>query len=302
MATPHRIKNRYRLSEIDMVPENYFPMDEILKTRSIHVSAMDSKIMRNNTLRNMVNRMKSEGRDDFMTYWREKVNSPVADKLTADIFPFLKILRLAPVCHLIEIFPQERRKKLNAEHFREIYISFGIRQDLFRLYFETGDIPNVLDDTVIKRTRQQSFVKVGDNSNENRLSVPACPQLRRWRDWCKLAKKNQSVATLEALSDYMEANPVDGLPPVEDYRDRQPVIAESVKTNKAAVRNVKISENVQKQMYAIIYNYNADPATVDPIGIDDYVEQAIVRLNAQMPLKYSAPDIYKERLESEKVV
>lgn len=308
-----RKKDVYRIEKVDTVPTNYYPMDVILKTSPIRYPEDKIYKARYFSMHNMVDRMRAENETNLKKYWYEKVNSTIADQtISSDIIHFGKVLQLAPIVHLVEIFiininkelkNSKNKNKIEQERKNNIfYVSFGIRKDLFKQYFESGCtvIPYINKIETMKTKKKEKGTTIGVDGTKSKINAVYSPILEQWKDWCKWSGISQGVAVLEALQMQMAAYPLDGLPPLEKYYEEPNYVMPDLNvSNTEDVFNMKlrVPKDIANQMEVIVKNYNLDPLNAEKISKNDYVYKAISALNANMDLKYSNPQLYKQYMK-----
>lgn len=312
MAAPVPKKEFYRLEKIDTVPGNYYPLTTVLKTEPIHYTDGQIYKIRYFSMHKMVDRMKSVGEIDFRRFWYEKVNGTMADKsIGSDTIFFGKVMQLAPIVHCIEAFtttvshsfkePKKKRKNIY------IYVSFGIRKDLFQQYFKSGCTVIPYIERIMIEDPYSNFRRTKIRADENPkgnsfVKAPETPILRRWKDWCKLTNSKQYITILEAMKLQMDENPVDGLPPLEKYMENQEFfIPDTSGENKEKIMAIKVNIpwETANQMEVIIKNYNSDPNNIEKLSKTDYVSKAVQLLNSNMDLRYSNPKLYEQYMKKQ---
>ena len=69
-------QDRYRLEKVDVVPDDYYGVTEILSSNFIHESPENIKKWREQTLKNVIAAMKEADRLDIIKWWREHITNP----------------------------------------------------------------------------------------------------------------------------------------------------------------------------------------------------------------------------------
>ena len=285
-------QDRYKLEKVDVVPDDYYGITEILSSNFIHESPENIKKWREQTLKNVIAAMKEADKLDIIRWWREHITHPdVLVTYSSDFIWLMKNTYLARAIKLVEIFVEERRpKNVNASRF---YVSWGIKKEYFKIFFESGgkEIPRLRvegqNGTSIPEGSHTVKEGLPDTEEQNFISRDAV--FKRWKDWCRLKGYKMKYAASEALRMQIENEPDDRLPPEIEYMSKQPPVV----TDKRPVKGIdRVTCRIMRpQMLVakdIVAAYNARHLydIEGPMSETRYVSMAVEMLNNIMGKEY----------------
>lgn len=311
------------LSQSDeFVPETYIPISDIFSYSKYALPGYSEsewclgkkalKKMREETFKEVKKRFEISGAKSFSKFWNgnlDAINS-------IGINEFSKLSCFAELCTAMICF--EERKKNTTNENKRIFISFGIKRDIYAAYYKSlknslknGSVPdkvNLFD--YHKRKNNDVFQEprgtisiTDENGSKHSISIPKNEVFYRFERWCMIKRIKKSQAIYNAMNLLMEANPVEGLDGVKAFvrdtglKSREVVL--NIANNTDSKILISIPGEILNDMESIIYRYNSDPENKgkNQLTKSIYAAQAISAYNKRIPLKYSDPIAYKAYIE-----
>ncbi len=315
---------RYALSEKDeYVADGYIGIYELFRNPRYALPGCDpakwcigkdelSK-MRYETYREVKKRFDMCKASDYSRFWNGHVDA--INSLGLNRFAnllFFKEIATAMVC-----FQDTVKNKGNDNKRR--FVSFGIKDSIYREYYKsqrealrTGSkpVPVNLFDSHKKRTGnifklpKATLAFDTEDSGKQMLKISQNAVFNMFEFWCKAKGVNKTDGIYQAMRLLIETYPVTELKELGAYVRKcdldyvEVVVPETISESVKA--NLYIPKGVHDQMRKIIDNYNADPDNIGKptMTIPKYVNNAILRLNQNSPLRYSDPEKYKEYVKA----
>lgn len=300
MAYRNKQLSRYRVSRKDVVPDDYFSIDDIMRSNTIHESKETISLWKKSTISNVLLEMDKEYCVDIRKWWYTHINDPSIEvPYGSDVIWFMKNMYLAKVVKLIEVFVESKPRKFGKYTRDLFYISFGIKKEFFKRYFTSHgkDVPKVQNTTKKPEGKLNPDTRITiDKNSRHFVKTKRLPELQRWKDWCKLNNVSQSDAILFAMCNQIDENPTEGLPDISSYtQDTVTLVKNGTSVGTVACR---VSRPELDRAKEIIRAYNKKHG-VDIKGemtIARYLSLAAKMLNDVMENEY----LEKENIESMK--
>lgn len=205
--------------------------------------------------------------------------------------------KIAPISGIIQCF-----QKIFPSDKYSIYISFGIKKELLKEYFDTGICPKIewpsymTRDAVIFGTEDIKFFA------DKIIKIPKNQLYQKFLTWCRKRNISESDALTIALSLLMKKYKINS---TKDFGEYEPItvldrnLFSDTSMVNAEERAVYFSGVVLSQADKIIARYNRDPDNVEKKKMDfkTYCNNAVALLNKSMPDKYTNPKIFYEYLK-----
>lgn len=290
------------LSEKDeFVPKTHIGMYSIFrnpKNKNVYMSEAHCQKIRLDTFNSILNLFRKYGSPDFADLFNYNINTFTEIGLNH----FARHPKIAPVAQVIECFTYSP----NRNSVRRV--SFGISKKVLAYYFETRCVP------VIYRNKEKTrdFVLYGAEElklgSDTSVKVDRTALYRRFVDWCTLQGIDQQEGLLMAFELLLNAYPLTDLLPTSEYdlltEFDKPLFAKRKGVRKGTTtKNVEISNNICALAEDIIARYNRDVDNLTKkIDFDTYINNAIYMLNNNIDLKYQDPELYQEKLETERMI
>lgn len=205
--------------------------------------------------------------------------------------------KIAPIASIIQCF----QKRFTNDKY-SVYISFGIKKELLKEYFDTGICPKIewpsymTRDAVIFGTEDIKFFA------DKIIKIPKNQLYHKFLTWCRKRNISESDALTIALSLLMKKYKINS---TKDFGEYEPItvldrnLFSDAAMENAEERVVYFSGVVLSQANKIIARYNRDPDNVEKKKMDfkTYCNNAVALLNKSMPDKYTNPKIFYEYLK-----
>lgn len=290
------------LSEKDeFVPDTHIGMYGIFrnpKNKAVYISEQHCQSIRKKTFDGILNFFRRYGSPDFADLFNYNVETFTALGLNY----FATQPKIAPLANVIECFTV-------SPHFNGIRkVAFGIDKRILRSYFKTRSIP------IITRTKKKSRDLVLLGAEEVRLSpevnlkIDRTAWYRRFVNWCELQGVDQQEGIIMAFEQLFNAYPLADLLPTSEYDfltefDKPLFVKRKGIAKGTTNKTVELSNVLNGLAEDIIKRYNRDPNNATKqLDFNTYVNNAIYLLNNSMDVKYQDPQLYQEKIQTERMI
>lgn len=290
------------LSEKDeFVPKTHIGMYSIfrnLKNKNVYMSEQHCQKIRLDTFNAILNLFRKYSSPDFADLFNYNIDTFTEIGLNH----FARHPKIAPLSKVIECFTYSP----NRNTIRRV--SFGINKKVLSYYFQTGHVP------IITRNKEKSrdFILFGAEElkldKDTSVKIDRTALYRRFVDWCLLQGVDQQEGLLMALELLLNTYPLTELLPTSEYdlltEFDKPLFAKRKGIAKGTTnKSVEISNIICALAEDIIARYNRDVNNLTKrLDFDTYVNNALYMLNNNMDLKYQNPELYQEKLETERMI
>lgn len=290
------------LSEKDeFVPSTHIGMYSIFrnpKNKNVYLSEQHCQSIRKKTFEAIFNFFRKYGSPDFADLFNYNVDTFTALGLNY----FATQPKVAPLANLIECFTISP----NLNGIRRV--SFGLSKKALEYYFTTRHVP------IITRNKSKSrdLILFGAEeiklNSEVNIKIDRTAWYRRFVEWCELQGVDQQEGLIMAFEQLFNAYPLTDLLPTSEYdfitEFDKPLFAKRKGIAKGTTnKTVELSNIINGLAEDIIKRYNRDPDNATKkLDFDTYINNALYLLNNSMDVKYQDPELYQEKIQTERMI
>lgn len=322
---------RYFLSEKDEgVPDNFISITEIFTNPKCALPGFGAEqwcigekrlqSMRKNCFEKVRDRLRVSRAERFDNYWNGNLDA--INQLGLN--EFAKFSFFSDLAAVMMAF-EDRKETIYMKGSKRKYVSFGIRKDLYRKYYnnmkaallagEESKRINLYEpkkrrkNDVFCNTQQTTIVFDGsDGGKPHYVELNKNEIFLAYEKWCKVNGKTKKQGLYEAMLYMMEKYPSQEAGTLQDiklYKRKgwtdndiplEEVIIASNDPNQISKASFDIPCKVMDMAKNIIKRYNADldNAGKKTLTQSSFFLQAVMFYIKHLPLKYTDPDLYKE--------
>lgn len=314
----------YFLSEHDeFVPENYLPLAQIFSDPRCTLPGYTAeewclgenalKKMRKETYEEVRIRFRISRAERFDKYW----NANLASINSIGLNQFERLKGFHELGGIIVCFQNTMQTHSGK---KKHVISFGIRRDLYRKWYdniadaiqnETTPKKIYLKDAKIRNngnmivSTQKTYILFnGKDESGGRIVFEKNDLFNAFSDWCKLQGITKKQGIYQAMALIMSENPVYKMEDVKAYRRKTDIemeeILADIEVEDCRTLSVKIDNSIINSMEAVVNRFNRDANNYGKKRLTKgiLVKNAIMYYFKHLPLKYTDPKAYKEYLST----
>lgn len=323
---------RYFLSEKDEgVPDNFISITEIFSNPKCALPGFDAKqwcigekrlqYMRKSCFEKVRDRLRVSKAERFDNYWNGNLDA--INQLGLN--EFAKFSFFSDLAAVMMAF-EDRKETIYMKGSKRKYVSFGIRKDLYRKYYDNmkaylqvGEEPKQINLYEPKKRRRNDFFC---NTQQTTIvfdgpdgGKPHYVELNKneifvaYEKWCKVNGKTKKQGLYDAMLYMMEKYPSQEAGTLQDvklYKRKNYRLSNDIALEEVIISSNDPSQIIKASFYIpckvmdvvknIIKRYNSD---LDNAGKKNLTQgsfflQAVMFYIKHLPLKYTDPKLYME--------